>query len=64
MTITKHHEELAADVRRYGTILERQEFQLGNSFKTSTVYVCNGKRYYITMTDGQLTYFHEGGKFL
>lgn len=64
MTITKHHEELAAEVRRYGTIKERQEFQLGGSFKTSTVYVYEGKRYYITMTDGQITYFHEGGSLL
>lgn len=64
MTITNHHEELAAEVVRYGTIKERQEFQLGGSFKISTVYEYEGIRYYITMTDGQITYFHEGGSLL
>ena len=64
MTITKRHEELAAEVRQNGVLKERQEFQLGNTRKVSEVYDYLGSRFYVTMTDGQITYFHEGGSLL
>lgn len=64
MLITKHHEELAAEVRQNGVLKERQEFQLGNSHKVSEVYDYLGSRFYVTMTEGQLTFIHEGGTML
>ena len=54
--------QLAELVYNEGEILERNAFMLGNQHKVSYVMSYNGYRYYVTLTDGEITFFHQGCK--
>ena len=54
---------LAELVFREGKIIERTAFMLGDAYKVSYVFEYEGKQYYITLTDEEITYFHQGGLY-
>lgn len=46
-----------------GKIIERTSFKLGDAHKVSYVFEYEGKQYYITLIDEEITYFHQGGLY-
>ena len=62
MVIDKDTKQLAELVYNEGEIIERNAFMLGNQHKVSYVMSYNGYRYYVTLTDGEITFFHQGCK--
>ena len=53
--------QFADEALRYGKIISDDEFKLGNVFKHSYCVEYLNRRYYLTKTNGEWTYFHEGG---
>lgn len=50
----------ADEALRYGKIISDDEFKLGNDFKRSYCVEYMNRRYYLTKTNGEWTYFYEG----
>lgn len=62
MIMDKDTKKLAELVYNEGEILEREAFMLGGFHKVGYVMAYNGYRYYVTFTDGEITFFHQGCK--
>lgn len=50
----------ADEALRYGKIISDDEFKLGNDFKRSYCVEYMNRCYYLTKTNGEWSYFHEG----
>jgi len=58
----KDDKKLAELIYHEGEIIERNAFMLGGQHKVSYVMSYNGYRYYVTLTDGEITFIHQGCK--
>ena len=62
MKLDKTTKQLAELVYNEGEIIDRTAFVFEGAHKVSYVMAYNNYRYYITVTNGEITYFHQSSR--